>query len=156
MSLKLIIHLKKINWKKGSGELIGFAICLPMIMFIILGLVMILQLGLAKQSLEYATYSAARAAVVQNDMASAENAAQGNAEAALNSGTMGIEDIGVEIELIAGRTIEGTGNIGWQKGALIRCTVSIDIDTIGPFRNSRMTSNIVMMVEFPAVNNTIS
>ena len=152
MPTKLIKLFKNIKWNKGSGELLGFAICLPMIMFIICGLIMVLQLGLAKQSLEYATYSAARAAVVQHDMADARSAASASADATLSSGTIGVENIEVELEIVAGRTLAGTDDIGWQKGALLRCTVTIDINTIAPFAGSRMASEIIMMIEFPATS----
>jgi len=150
MLYRFISKFKKPDWKKGGGELIGFAICLPMMMLVICGIIMILQLGLAKQSLEYAVYTAARAAVVQEDMGAARSAATAMADSALRSGTIGVENVTIELELVAGRTDVGTDDVAWQKGALIKCIVYVDVKTIAPFANRRMGSEIIMMVEFPA------
>ena len=47
--------LKNINWRKGGGELLGFAMVLPAIMLVFGAIIMAAQLGLARQSIEYTT-----------------------------------------------------------------------------------------------------
>ena len=155
--MKLKHRFKGIRWKRGGGELIGFAICLPMIMLVISGIILILQLGLAKQKLEYAAYSAARAAVVQENMGRAQLAASEAAMSALETGTIGINRGGVTValELVAGRTHHATGDVGWQKGALLKVIVTADVNTIAPFLDRRMGTEIVMMVEFPVSSGAL-
>jgi Flp pilus assembly protein TadG len=148
--LKTIIdRLKKVSWKRGNGELLGFTICLPLLMFMFCGLIMATQLGLAKQSLEYAAYSAARAAVVQESFAQAQNAADlMAADAAV--GTFGVKNVTAELEVVSGRLDYAAGSVRWEKGSLLKTVVRVDINTIAPFPDSELSTEITMMVERPA------
>ena len=152
MLLKLYNRFKKIDWRSGVGELIGFAICLPLIMILLCGLIMVVQLGSAKQTLEYATYSAARGAVVQETFYQAKSAAEAFAASALETGTFGVSNIDVQIETIGGTYDVSSNSVNWEKGSLMKCVVTIDVDTIAPFADKRMSSEIIMMVERPVPN----
>lgn len=51
-------------FKKGNGELLGFVACMPVFIFLLVMIVSMTQVALAKESLEYVSYTAARSAVV--------------------------------------------------------------------------------------------
>ena len=72
--------LSKKFWKKGSGEIIGFLSVLPVIIFLLVMLISIAQMGSIKERMEYTTYVAGRAAVVQKDFSSARKAAYETAQ----------------------------------------------------------------------------
>jgi Flp pilus assembly protein TadG len=141
-------RLKKLDMKKGSGEFMGFAICLPLLMMMFCGLVMVTQLGLAKQSLEYAAYSAARTAVVQDSLPQAQNAADLMAQD-LSVASFGIRSITTTLEVVSGRA-DYAGTVRWEKGSLLKTIVTADINTIAPFRDSTLSAEITMMIERPA------
>ena len=136
--------LKKVRWRKGGGELIGFVLVLPIIMFVFSAIIMAAQLGIARQSIEYTTYSAARAAVICEN----QNQAQSAAELIVND--MIYEIPGVEPRS-ASVTIQNYMGSTWQKGGLINCTVEVKVNTISPWSSSMVTSDITMMIERPAV-----
>jgi Flp pilus assembly protein TadG len=145
-----IKKLVKFQNRRGNGELVGFAIAMPMLMLVFCALIMAAQLGLARQTLEYSLYSAARAAVVQGDFVSAQNAAEMMADAEIYTGTMGVTGYTIELEVIGGTFNPGSGGIRWEKGALLKVVLTMDVDTISPFRDSTLSSEIIMMVERPA------
>ena len=59
--------LKKSFWQRGSGDIVGFLCTLPCIIFMMVLLVSIIQLGSIKERLEYTAYLACRQAVVATD-----------------------------------------------------------------------------------------
>lgn len=136
--------LKKVKWRKGGGELIGLVLVLPVIMFVFCAIIMAAQLGVARQSVEYTTYSAARAAVI------CENQSQAQSAAELIVDDMIYEIPGVEPGS-ASVTIQNYMGSTWQKGGLINCTVQVKVNTISPWSASVITADITMMIERPAV-----
>lgn len=136
--------LKKVQWRKGGGELLGFAMVLPAIMLVFCAIIMAAQLGLARQSIEYTTYSAARAAVICESQSQAQQAAELLVED-MEKDIPGIQanSISVNIKNYMGST--------WQKGGLIKCTVVAKVNTISPWSDSTVTADITMMIERPAV-----
>lgn len=144
---------KKINWKKGSAEIIGFVIVLPAMMLILMGLIGVAQLGLARNALEQAAYIGCRAAVVREDKESAQNAAENAVRMRLEQGTFGLssDDIVVTLEPVAGITDTETGNTPkWVKGSMVDMSVEVKINTFLPFFPDTMQTHICMMVEQPA------
>lgn len=95
-----------------------------------------------RQSIEYTTYSAARAAVICEN----QNQAQSAAELIVND--MIYEIPGVEPRS-ASVTIQNYMGSTWQKGGLINCTVEVKVNTISPWSSSIVTSDITMMIERP-------
>ena len=136
--------LKNINWRKGGGELLGFAMVLPAIMLVFGAIIMAAQLGLARQSNEYTTYSAARAAVICESQSQAQQAAELLVE------DMAQDIPGVEPGSVSVNIRNYMGSI-WQKGGLIKCTVEAKVNTISPWSNSTVAADITMMIERPAV-----
>ena len=136
--------LKNINWRKGGGELLGFAMVLPAIMLVFGAIIMAAQLGLARQSIEYTTYSAARAAVICESQSQAQQAAELLVE------DMAQDSPGGEPGSVSVNIRNYMGSI-WQKGGLIKCTVEAKVNTISPWSNSTVAADITMMIERPAV-----
>lgn len=141
--------LKKIRWNSGN-ELLGFAIALPMILVVFCAIIMAAQLGLARQTTEYALYSAARAAVVQENLNDARNAAQTMAGATLDTGTIGVSGYNIELETVAGSFDVASGLVRWEKGALVKVVLTVEVNTIAPFQSSVLSSELIMMIERPA------
>ena len=129
--------LKNINWRKGGGELLGFAMVLPAIMLVFGAIIMAAQLGLARQSIEYTTYSAARAAVICESQSQAQQAAE-----------LLVEDMAQDIPGVEPGSV--SVNIRNYMG-LIKCTVEAKVNTISPWSNSTVAADITMMIERPAV-----
>lgn len=136
------------RWRRG-GELIAFALVIPMIMFVFCALIMASQLGIARQSIEYTVYSAARAAVI------CENQDQAQAAAELILEEM-VEDIPGIVKNSAKVTIQNYMGTIWQKGGLIKCTVTARINNITFWRDSIVTADITMMIERPATQSVLS
>ncbi len=144
---------KKINWKKGSAELIGIAISFPVLCVMILVVIGIMQTGIIRQSLEYANYMAARAAVTSAEQTTAQQEAYTTAKMTLESSTFGvdIDRLDVSLELVGGTssTIDGSG-IKWEKGALVKCQTRIPYKSLVDFQYHEMASTLYLMVEQPA------
>lgn len=143
------------NWKKGSSELIGFALILPAIAIILFSVITIFQICLARQSLEHATYMAGRAAVVCANINAGTEQARMAARNALTESTFQIEqdDIQVSLQLVGG-TSSPTGGSGitWEKGALVKCQVTFPVNGVFALLNDDavMDSCVYLMVERPA------
>ena len=135
---------KGINWKKGSGELIGFGIVMPILVMIFCGIISASQLSMASETLQYAAYCSCRAAVVSVDEATAGARADSVAKelASLNS-TISPASIDCKLTLL-------DKSLVWQKGNFVRCDVSAYVDTMLPFTSRKRTASIIMMVERPA------
>ena len=110
-------------------------------------IIMAAQLGLARQSIEYTTYSAARAAVICESQSQAQQAAELLVE------DMAQDIPGVEPGSVSVNIRNYMGSI-WQKGGLIKCTVEAKVNTISPWSNSTVAADITMMIERPAVPST--
>ena len=132
--------------KRGNGELLGFSILLPLFVWLILLMVSIAQIGLAKEKLEYTTYSASRAAVVSEDYASALNNANVVATETLEGASY--TDVTTDISMSG---VSDPTTALWVKGVYIKVTVSCKVKTIMPISNGSVhESSIYVMVERPA------
>ena len=54
----------KTYWQRGGGDIVGFLCTLPCIIFMLVLLISIIQIGSIKERLEYTAYLACRKAVV--------------------------------------------------------------------------------------------
>ena len=139
-------RIKKINWKNGSGEILGFCAIIPGLFALMLVLIATIQIGITKQKMEYAAYSACRAAAVSSDETVAQAQASGVADEYLGSlGT--INSVNTDIEVI-------DANGAWQKGHFVKCTITADVVTIMPALfgniNGQKSTSIIMMIENPS------
>ena len=130
-------------WKKGSAEILGFTVILPMIVFCITVITSLVQLSITQEHLEYTVYSAARAAVTSDDDVTAITRAKEVAESCFEEAGYDPDSVNVSI------TLDDT-SLGWVKGNFITCEVSFYVDLLSPFADGDRSASIVMMVERPA------
>lgn len=145
---------RKIDWHKGSGELIGIALAMPLLCVILIMIIGIIQTGIARQTLEHAAYLGARAAVTCDNQTDAETQAYAVIDATLSANTFSIDtdNINVDIALVSGTsdTLTGGTTIAWEKGALIKLQVTVPYYSMATFSENTMSSILYMMVEKPA------
>ena len=60
------INFRKINFKKGSGEIIGFTLLIPFVLLLIVAILSATQISSINQKLTYSTYVTARTASVSS------------------------------------------------------------------------------------------
>ena len=142
--------LSKKFWKKGSGEIIGFLSVLPVIIFLLVMLISIAQMGSIKERMEYTTYVAGRAAVVQKDFSSAHKAAYETAQRDLLNFSNTFEPGSLKVTLrIIKKTGSSTSNKDWKKGNYLSCTISVNTKTLSPLINGKKSCTLTMMIERP-------
>lgn len=56
--------MKKINFRNGNGEMLGFAVCIPILVIMIIGVLAISTFSIRSQQLTVSTYAAGRSAAV--------------------------------------------------------------------------------------------
>lgn len=151
--MAILQRLKKINWKKGSSELIGFAMVIPLLAILMFTIINIMQLGLIRQTLEYTTYMSARAAVVCEDYNTALTQAETTAKMTLANSTYGVDpdQVQVHLEVVGGTSSTSGSGITWEKGALLKCQIAVPINQLMDVLSSgAMSSTLYIMVERPA------
>ena len=100
------MRFHKINWRTGSGEAISFAVCIPMMTIIFIMLLSTIQMSVLKQSVEYVTYSAARAA----SLSATFDRAQSRAETIVSTYIYGDPEHGVEPSIRTGGMQQHNGS----------------------------------------------
>lgn len=134
----------KILWRMGGGELIGFGIVMPMLVFMFCCIISAAQVSMATETLQYVAYSSCRSAVVSTNKATAESRAKTVAlEMAEDSGVIETDTMEVTLTLL-------DTTLPWIKGNFVRCDVSVYVKTMAPFTSGVRTASIVMMVERPS------
>ena len=167
---------EKRYWQQGGGEIIGFLCTLPVIIFILVLFVSIVQIGSVKERLEYTAYLACRQAVVATDtndngssMDEAKKIAKKTAEKDLKKSKLKYKNLEVTLNLVDKKssssefdTVVGTSDLSssnksdlkWEKGNYCQCIVSVDIEAVTPFLSGTRSASIVMMIEKPAEEGT--
>lgn len=151
--MAILQRLRKINWKKGSSELIGFAMVIPLLAILMFTIINIMQLGLVRQTLEYTTYMSARAAVVCEDYDTALTQAETTARMTLANSTYGVDpdQVQIHLELVGGTSSTNGSGITWEKGALLKVQVMVPINQLmDALTSGTMSSTLYIMVERPA------
>lgn len=163
--LRIFIHKtqenwhKKVDWRKGGAELIGIGLAMPVICLLLIMIVGIMQAGIMRQSLEYTTYMAARAAVTCETSTEAIEQARTTALMTIADSSFGIDvdAVTVKLQLVGGTSSTSGGaseawqnGITWEKGALVKCQIDVPFRSLINFQDETMTSIIYMMVERPA------
>lgn len=126
--------VKKIHWKKGMGEMLGFAIVAPILLFVILYIVSVFQIASAEQQLIFASYKAGRSAVI--------SFCKDDALQAMDKTLSEIypDDASISFDISIDES-------SWYKGNVTLITVSQDLNTILPFGSGTRTRTIGMMIE---------
>lgn len=141
-----MVRIKKF-FKRGNGELLGFAVCLPAFTFLLVLIVTIAQIALAKEHLEYCAYTAARSAVVAENFDDALDNANAIVEEMREQG--GYSSASVQI-IINGAEVSSGDSVAWNKGVFITVKVTFHVDTFIDSLSGDRSASIVMMVERPA------
>lgn len=152
----MYLKIKKIEPKKG-GDILAFAMILPALCIMIFSIIVIAQLCICRQSIEYANYSASRAAVICETYSDAAVAMDSVAKSTLQSSTFGVNnsDITTSIKLVAGTSANpgdsnASENIRWEKGSMAQCIITVNINKILAIGPDTMQSVMFVMVERPA------
>lgn len=125
--------MKKFNFKKGAGELIGMAITLPLLIVLILLVLNIFQISRCEQRLIYASYFCGRSAAVSFDLDTAKE----NVDNVCNDLRAEGDDIKCELQV--------SGN--WIKGNFVVVTVSQELNPVLGIGKGQHTRRIAMMIE---------
>jgi len=145
---------KKIKWKRGGGEMLGFAICAPLIILLICAILSAGYVSSANQKLTYTAYCVSRAACVSD----------GPERATLRAEAVFKDIYGDYADGVQFITVTGTPSVPrldtnhvyaviqilgpeWKKGTLIRCTTYEYLNPLVPFAASLHSQSITMMIE---------
>lgn len=124
--------MKKINFKKGIGELLEAAITLPIILFMLGFLINLFQIAQCEQRLIYSTYFCGRAACVAYDQNEAKTAIDNTLAEIVSDGSLQA-DIQV--------------NGAWMKGNFVVVTVSQNLNPVFGVGKGLHSRRIAIMIE---------
>lgn len=118
---------KKINWKRGNGEFIGFAIIAVIISVLIIMIAAFIQLSLSTSAISKSLTAVSRAASVCTTLEDAKLQAQRVAENTLISNN--INNVTTDVEFVGGTN-------KWESGGYIVVTIKAHVNTIEPYFTS--------------------
>ena len=135
--------------KAGGGEVLTFLATLPCLMVILVFLVGTFEVGRIKERMEYTTYMACRAAVVEKNYNKALEAAKKAAEEDLTkSGEKHIANMKVDLQVLS-KDEDGDGH-EWKKGNMVQCIITTDLKKIPIMFQQKKIFTLTMMIEYPA------
>ena len=151
---------KRISWRKGSGEALGFLSLLPVIFLLIIGIISIVKLTSLRQKMEYTAYVACRAAALSNTKPAAEENARKVAEIEL-AGYSDIYDVDlldVKIDAVSKGSFPVSfvscydsrsrkTNKTWNKGKFVKCVLTVHLNDSNIFLSGDKTCTIYMALE---------
>lgn len=125
--------MKKINFKRGAGEMIEMAVTLPMLLVLVFLLISLFQISKCEQRLIYASYFCGRTAAISFDAETARH---------------NVEDVLKDINA-DGSNIDYTMDVrgSWIKGNFVVITVHEDINTVLGFGSGLHNRKVAMMIE---------
>ena len=131
------------SWKSGNGEILGFAVCVFMLTFIMLAVSAFMNYSIKSQQLTVASYAVGRAAVVSRDEALADGRAYAVLQTIYGSGRSSREESSETDH--AWYSIEYSGD--WRIGKIATITVSQHLGGIFPLGEQTISRSIAMMIE---------
>lgn len=137
----LISFMKRIDWKKGSGEFVACAVICPLICAIVIIMCSYIQLTISLRQLTNALNVCGRSASVCTSLEDAEKQSLLVAESAINN--RNISDIHTKVEY-------ANGDKEWNSGVLLLVTISARIETVAPY----LTSGIRIKKTIVSVENS--
>ena len=128
--------MTKIKWRKGNGEMIGFAASLALFLLLCVAIMTFTSFTMKSEQLTVTAYCAGRAA----SLAQTEDLAKQRADAVMKAMC---REMPYELEL---KIVEGEE---WEKGSMFTIKVSQDFPSAFQFINSfrSMSRELTMMVE---------
>lgn len=131
------------KWKQGSGEAIGFGICMTFMTMFLIYLIGFFILTRTTNQMENAANLIARNIVVCDSIEDARVLAQDKAEEYLTDymSVISTDSIEAKVEYAAGADRE------WEKGNYITLFLTVDIDSHMPVMSGLKTVTVMMMIE---------
>lgn len=131
---------EKNYWKKAGGEILSFIVVVPCLFILILTMISVAKIGIEDQTLNFCTYNCCRAAVVSTSLATAQDRA-----AEIYAEQYGVDKNTVlQDGLVSFVILDGDS---WEKGALLQCTITRDVDSVLAILSGQRTQTIIMMIE---------
>lgn len=135
-----VLKMKRIlQWlRRGNGEIVGFAIVVPLLYIMICSMASLVQLSLSVNDLGKAAISAGRAVAISDSLDAARTIA--NEAAMVNITNSNITNVTTDVEMVDAPE--------WGAGVNVKVTVSADISTFLPFVNpGRQSRRSLVTVE---------
>lgn len=131
------------KWKQGSGETIGFGICMTFMTMFLIYLIGFFILTRTTNQMENAANLIARNIVVCDSIEDVRVLAQDKAEEYLTDymSVISTDSIEAKVEYAAGSDRE------WEKGNYITLFLTVDIDSHMPVMSGLKTVTVMMMIE---------
>lgn len=126
------------KWKKGNGEMIGFAVVAVLICSIFIIMVAFLQLSVGLNAIQKALSVTGRSVAICTSMDDATTQAQRVAESAITY--TGIENIQTSVDWV------NSGD-DWEGGKFVNVTVSAKVNTLAPFITKRYQKKVLICIE---------
>jgi len=114
-------RIRKINWKRGSGEFVAFAWIAPLICFLIIIICTYVRLSSSMRQITNALDAAGRSASVCTSKEDADLQAQLVAESSIMDPN--ISDIHIIVDY-------ATGDTNWEAGVIFKVTITAKVETI--------------------------
>lgn len=135
------------RWKKGNGEMIGFAVVAVLICSIFIIMVAFLQLSVGLNAIQKALSVTGRSVAICTSMDDATTQAQRVAESAITY--TGIENIQTSVDWV------NSGD-DWEGGKFVNVTVSAKVNTLAPFITKRYQKKVLICIENGVGGRTIN
>lgn len=126
--------------KKGTGEILGFTLSMGFLLPLIFVMMGTLSLYTSLRMVDFASQSAARAAIVCEDKSSAERAAASKASKVLSS-LPAIGAVNASVDYVPGSRNK------WEKGSFVYVTVTAHVHSSVPTLSGNKRGITMMMVE---------
>lgn len=135
--------MKPVQWKKANGEMLGFAACGVLLIFIVFAVTAFTSYTIKMEQLTVAGYAAGRAAVVSSDA----DLANERAYAVLKTVYGNSSSSTTETTSAGSAWFTLTWDGVWQKGKIATITVKQNIPAIFPLSAMTIERSIAMMIE---------
>lgn len=134
--------MKKINWRKGAGEFIAYAVTISLLCYLLIIIIGFVILSNATGNIENAVTEISRNVIVCDSLTDAQTMAQEQAVQYLGQfSNIDTNSIVAEVGYAAGADAE------WKKGGFVEVTISAYVNTCEPFTSGTKSSSTLMMIE---------
>lgn len=130
--------MKKLNWHKANGEILGFAICVPILVALTIGIIAISAHATRSQQLTISTYAAGRAAAVSQTKELGENRARAVLQNIYRTQNFGETSVWFQFT---------TTNNEWNAGDLFTIEVHQAMPALYPFQDRDQSCSLTMLIE---------
>lgn len=133
--------MKKINFKNGNGEILGFAVCIPILVAMMMGVLAIATFSIRSQQLTVSTYAAGRSAAVSQMKEIGTKRAKAVLENTYMQTLTESDEPGSVWMYLTSENDE------WNTGELFTIEVHQIFPKLFPFQNPDQMCRLTMMIE---------